>query len=200
MVAGQATFEMLRESFFKSLELFLKENKAYGIRFSRKDLPDRKTSSPHGKMGDKLLSFIGLEPTEDETSSLEEDFEDSDIDDFINDHKNVTFSEKLFQYIDQKIMIDTYVYKKAGIDRRHFSKIRSKNYHPGKGTVILLGLALELNLSETKDLLDSAGYSLSKSSTADLIIEFCIINHVYNVMDINLVLDRFQQKTLEEMK
>ncbi|MEA4853256.1 MAG: XRE family transcriptional regulator [Christensenella sp.] len=198
---------MLRESFFKSLELFLKENKAYGIRFSRKDLPDRKTSSPRGKMGDKLLSFIGLEPTEDETSSLEEicedsdeDFEDFDIDDFINDHKNVTFSEKLFQYIDQKIMIDTYVYKKAGIDRRHFSKIRSKTYHPGKGTVILLGLALELNLPEIKDLLDSAGYSLSKSSTADLIIEFCIINHVYNVMDINLVLDRFQQKTLEEMK
>jgi len=190
---------MLRESFFQKLKLFLNENDNTAIRYSLKDKEESSRSG--GKTGDKLLSFIGLEPGEDEEEYCDSDYgSDLGLDAFVNKNKDAAFSEKLFQYIDKKTMIDAYVYKKAGIDRRHFSKIRSKDYHPGKGTAILLGLALELNLNEIKDLLGSAGYSLSKSGTADLIVEFCIINRVYNVTDVNLALDRFGQKPLGEMK
>ncbi len=188
---------MLRKSFFQKLKLFLAENDNTAIQYPVKG-ENEESSRSGGRIGDKLLSFIGLEEAEENSQDLCDS--DLELDAFVHENKDVAFSEKLFLYIDKKMMIDTSVYKKAGIDRRHFSKIRSKDYHPGKGTALLLGLALELNLNEMKEFLGSAGYSLSKSDTADLIVKFCIINRVYDVTDVNLALDRFGQKTLGEMK
>ena len=92
----------------------------------------------------------------------------------------------LFKFIDKKELKDADVYNKVHIDRRLFSKIKSdKNYHPSKESVILFGIALELTEDELEDLLEAASYSLPKNNTYDLIIRFCFINKIFNVLDIN---------------
>lgn len=124
--------------------------------------------------------------------------EQDDIEDYIRRTKNnETFSTRLLKYIDESGMPDSEVYKKAGIDRRHFSKIRSnKDYQPRKQTVMALGLALKLKLCQMSEMLELAGFSLSSSDTGDLIIKFCIEKGKYDLMEVNEVLDYFGIKGL----
>jgi hypothetical protein len=90
-------------------------------------------------------------------------------------HMDKKFQEYLFMLIDRKGLTDPEVYKKANIDRKHFSKIRSNpDYMPSKRTALALALSLELSLDETKDLLARAGLALSPSILFDIIIEYCI--------------------------
>ena len=108
-----------------------------------------------------------------------------------------TFQEQLFRLIDQKGLDERDVYKRANLDRRLFSRIRSnKNYQPKKQTAIALALALELNLDETKDLLGRAGFTLSGSSRADLIVQYFIENGIYDVITVNITLFEYGEMQL----
>lgn len=120
----------------------------------------------------------------------------SKIDDFINESiSDNKFQVMLFDLIDKRNLKDSDVYNKVHIDRRLFSKIRSdSDYHPSKETVILLGLALELNEDEFIDLLNSASYSLPKNNVYDLIIRFCFVEGIYNLNDVNELLDNYNCK------
>ena len=112
-------------------------------------------------------------------------------------NKGATFQESLFRIIDRKGLKDSVVYKKANIDRRLFSKIKSNvDYKPSKQTVLAFAIALELNLDETLDLLGRAGMTLSKSSEFDIIMEYCIDNRITNIMDINCILFDYDQPLL----
>ena len=92
------------------------------------------------------------------------------------DKPKETFSERLLRLIDESGMTDVEVYKRAGIDRKLFSKIRTdKNYHPKIRVVYAFIFVLWLNLDDARDLLASAGYSISPASKFDLVMEFCII-------------------------
>ena len=118
-------------------------------------------------------------------------YQTSKIDNYINENnKENKFQELLFKYIDNRNLKDSDVYNRVHIDRRLFSKIRSDiNYHPSKETIILLGLSLKLNEQEIEKLLNSASYSLPKNNIYDLIIRFCFIEGIYEISDINDLLE-----------
>lgn len=122
--------------------------------------------------------------------------DNDNLDDFIkenNIHSN--FQTTLFKMIDERNLVDSYVYNKVHIDRRLFSKIRNdNNYHPSKETIILLGLSLELNELEIENLLNSASYSLPKNNYYDLIIRFCFMKGIYKITDVNNLLDQYNCK------
>ena len=126
--------------------------------------------------------------------------EESSLNNYINTTKeDNNFQKLLFEYIDNKNLKDSDVYNKAMLDRRLFSKIRTKkDYHPSKETIISLGLALELSEEEIINLLNSASYYLPKNNTFDLIIRFCFINKIYDIITVNELLYEYNCKLLNE--
>lgn len=107
------------------------------------------------------------------------------------------FSETLLRLIDRAGKKDSEVYKRANIDRKLFSKIRSNpSYRPSKSTALALAFALELDLSETRDLIGRAGYSLTHANRGDIIVEYFIVNKNYDIFALNETLFAFDQPLL----
>lgn len=108
-----------------------------------------------------------------------------------------TFCDKLFNLIHEKNLDDVDVYKKANLDRKHFSKIRSNvKYKPTKKTALALAIALHLNMDETKDLLARAELALSPSNRGDLVVSYFIERGMFDIWEINNMLFKFGLPTL----
>lgn len=137
--------------------------------------------------------YFSIETRNEMTSIVKE----REIEDFVIEKQKPLFSEILFQFIDDRELDDVDVYKKARIDRRHFSKIRSNpDYNVSKNTAIALALALELDKIDTDNLLESTGYVLSDSNVFDLVIQFFIEKEIYDINLVNESLDYFKLKPL----
>lgn len=130
---------------------------------------------------------VNLEPVH----YAEKEITPIDVDAFIRSSKDkLNFQNNLMQLIADRKLDNVTVYKKACIDKKFFSKIISnKDYVPKKHTVMALGLALELPLEEYESFLASAGYAFMPSSKFDLIIKYCVMNQIYNLINVDVILD-----------
>lgn len=107
------------------------------------------------------------------------------------------FAVTLLKLIDIKGVSEVECYKKANVSKQTWYKIMNeKHYKPSKNTVISFAIALELSLDQTKQLLSTVGFTLSKSSKFDIIIEYFLIKEEYNIFTINETLFKFDQECL----
>lgn len=108
-----------------------------------------------------------------------------------------SFHDKLFELINASHLDNKDVWKRANLDRKHFSKIQCDvNYHPKKKTVMALCIALELDLEQSKDLLARADWAFSPSSKVDLIVQKAIIDKQYDIMQLNITLFKYTNEIL----
>ncbi|MBQ3432247.1 MAG: hypothetical protein IJG23_05625 [Clostridia bacterium] len=113
---------------------------------------------------------------------------------YLEQVKDESFSEMLLRLIDEKGMKDAECYKKANVDKRLFSKIRSNPlYKPGKQTALAFIFALELPYEQACEMLKKAGYAFSPANKADLICEYYIKQGIYNLFIVNQSLFDFDQ-------
>ena len=120
------------------------------------------------------------------------------LEDVVNNPEE-SFSNMVLRLIDEKGLSDVEVYKKAGIDRRVFSRLRSRNdYQPSRNTGILLAMAMNLSLDEAIDLLGKAGYTLSHSSRSDLIVRYFLENDNHDILLLDEALVHFGERALTE--
>ena len=108
-----------------------------------------------------------------------------------------SFHDKLFELIDEAHIDNKDVWKRANLDRKHFSKIQcDRNYHPKKKTVMALCIALQLDLEQSKDLLARADWAFSPSTKVDLIVQKAIIDKQYDIMQLNVTLFKYTNEIL----
>lgn len=192
VVFDKVAFE-LSENLMGDIEQFIDEHtvaqlhkdEAYAASGFISNIDERRIAAQRANMAYRMSA-----------QGVDEELSGKSLNDILS-NKGKTFQQRLFELIDESGMDDVAVYKKANIDRKLFSHIRSsKNYKPKKKTAVAFAIALELDLSTTRDLLQRAEIAFSESNPFDLIIEYFITKKIYNIFEINAALFQYGQPTL----
>lgn len=113
------------------------------------------------------------------------------------DQLSESFPEALKRMMEERGMKNADVCKRANMDKKYLSKLLNGNISkPGKGKLLSLVIALQLNLDETRDFLGRAGYALTRSSKTDVIIQYFIETKNYDIFEVEQVLFEFTGETL----
>lgn len=114
--------------------------------------------------------------------------------DFLAERKEQTFQQILWDFIREDGRPESEIYEAAGLTSTRFSRIRSdRDYRPDKITALSFAIALRLSLKNTETLLAAAGFVLSASNKADLIIRYCLDNGITDIYQINDALFTYRQ-------
>ncbi|WAW14592.1 macro domain-containing protein [Peptostreptococcus equinus] len=138
------------------------------------------------------VGSFGALPSEDDLdfdctinqASIEKD----NLDDILMGIYKESFDKYLRRLINRKGLKNSEVYAAANISKQYFSKLLKGKIKPSKEKMLALAVGLKLNLDETVDFLNLAGYSLSPISQTDAIVEYFIEHRDYNVLKIDIVL------------
>lgn len=118
--------------------------------------------------------------------------------------KDLDFRDYLNNLMYEKDLKPSKVYIPAQVSCPLFSNIISYKYnppyHPSKGTVASIGIALKLNEDEMQELYNHAGYYLTKSEFQDIVIRFFIKEKIYDTYQINSLLFNYDEKCLIDKK
>jgi len=110
--------------------------------------------------------------------------------DYIKKHRKPgSFAHTLDRLRNERELSPAELYKRANIDRRQYSRFMGpEGRHPSMNTVISFALALRLDRAEFDEFLQTAGYSLSDSSTRDVCIMYCLEKNIYDIDEVNALL------------
>ena len=151
------------------------------------DLRCMSLKAPYDLIIDKLIRQVKEPFFVEDISSIEKMLNNMDD----------CFALTLLKLIEVKKMTEVECYKKANVSKQTWYKIlNEKNYKPSKNTVIAFAISLKLTFPETQHLLSTVGFTLSKSSKFDIIIEYFIKHGSYDIMKINETLFEFDQPCL----
>lgn len=135
------------------------------------------------KQTDRPKASVSLSPEEDLPTRLR--------------NLDKSFGETLLDLIDEKGIKNSDFYNRANISKQLFYRITTQLDHPPRKNIALAcAIALNLDLSETKALLEKAGYALSPSNVTDVIVEAFIAAEHYDIFDINEYLWKYDQGLL----
>lgn len=104
--------------------------------------------------------------------------------------KQIGFRDKYTEFLYGKKLDPSKVYTEYYGRKTHNKILNVEGYHPSKGTAIEACLGLHLSLSESYQLLMSAGYTFNENFDPDVVLMYCIINKKYHIRDINDELER----------
>jgi len=180
---------MIDDKLIKKLKKYIKDNYQLTGELTEQVIPESKTRK---KPFEKLV-----QPMHRLTGSTFKDVTDTLIRFIKKERQSETFSAMLERLRKEKEMTAAQLYNGAWIKKQLYSKIMGeRNYHPSKNTVLAFGMALRLDRDGMDGLLESAGYMLSNSSIADLVILFCIDQGLHDLHDVNALLLSADQKVL----
>ena len=118
------------------------------------------------------------------------------LEEFIKKHQ--ASREKTFSFVEYLYsLMNKYgfdnpsdLYNKANISRQLWSSIISEKSNPSLNVCLKIIFALKATNHECKYLLKKAGYTLASSNKFALIIRYAIENKIYDIDDVNDLLEK----------
>lgn len=101
-----------------------------------------------------------------------------------------SFNECLRRHIHKKGLIEKDIYNAANLTKQAFNGIYNEKKTPKKGNALALAIGLKLNIEETIDFIEKAGYSFGRTKQ-DYIVRYFIENGTYDIFEINCFLLKY---------